>query len=660
MRAHLGAPLAALALLSGGSVGCDFTGGASWSDQLHADGPCWSVNIADGLDPDSTHELQLMVDCFDKGGILQPLRPVTDALDAPGPDGEPVGLGLIGWVNSLLAGGLDLAIAVQEVADKLAELDTAIELGTRVLIEFVYAAPYRDVGTVVAMDDPEALDNGLVVPALPILGEVALQAATDNGALVGAAHDALAHPAVPDLACTVLAVGRSADPDVQASLDGLPMAIGHARVATLSPDNDRWGYASGDSIRDLTSRLLANDAERWHQITPPLATLLRRDGLGPRVERAFVDIVEAGHLEQLPRQMRYLATVDALGEPVGPGAGADGTALTSLLRLLSRANEPAECSVDLGITDLEINLGNVAVALLEFIARQDPELVTGALDLLSGLLGFSLTDDILDLIASTGACPVLDHRFVDDLQALDRLTDRESEDLLYAAIHILAALEGGDGVDSAVPDIVDTIDALYEAGLVEPTGELLIDLGDSELVDTLIGAIPWMVDPSRLAASQCPTGTQPLTFQAGWNLLDDVVAPRSDSAALARLGPTVAALADDRRVWDLIDNATPLLLATDAQVHQVPRTLVDSLSDDPDFGAIDTTLDVLADRDAWLPFVALAATPEVLDGIATTDAPESGPLPYLSRLVVDGTLDDLMRTLAMAAELLNGDTIEPE
>ncbi len=657
MRASTEATAAALALLCGGSVGCDFSDSDSWSSQLKAAGPCWSVDISDGLDADSTDELQQMVDCFDKGGILQPLRPVTDALDAPGPSGEVVGLGLIRWANDLLAGGLNLAIAVQDIADALAQLDTAIELSTRVAIELVYGRPYRTIGTEVALNDPSAMEQGLVVPALPVLGDLALQAATDDGALVLAAHDAIAHPAVPDLACTVLAVGRSSDPAVQQSLDGLPRAIGAARVATLSPENDRWGYASGDSLRDLSSRLLANDAERWHTVMPLVAELLRTDGLAPRVETALVAVVDGGHLDQLPRQLRYLATVDRSGNPVGPGEGADTTAWTSLLRLLSNANEPASCTVDLGFTDLDIDLGNVAVALLEYLARQDPEFIAGALDLVSGVLGLSLTDDILNLIAGSGACPVLDHRFVDDLQSINRLTDRESEDLLYAAIFVLAALEGGEAHDSSVPLLVDTIDALYVAGLVEPTGELLIDLGDSEVVDTFIGAIPWMVDPTTLAASQCPIGTTPLTFEAGWNLLDDVAAPRTSDAALSRLGPTMANLADDDRVWALLDLSTPLLQSTDALVHQVPRTLIDAIAEDPELGARDAVLRTLEDPTAWEPFVALAATPAVREGLATTDAPSGGPLPYLSRLVIDGTLDDLMRTLAMAADLLTGEPV---
>ena len=61
-----------------------------------------------------------------------------------------------------------------------------------------------------------------------------------------------------------------------------------------------------------------------------------------------------------------------------------------------------------------------------------------------------------------------------------------------------------------------------------------------------------------------------------------------------------------------------------------------------------------------MPFVALAATDEVREGLATTDAPESGPLPYVSRLVIDGTLDDVMRTLGMAAELLTGEQTSAE
>ena len=660
MRASVGATTCALTLMSGGIVGCGFHGEDPWSDQLHPSGVCWEVNLADGFASDSTQELQAFIDCLDMGGILQPFRPLTDALDAPGPTGAPVGLGLIGWANDLLLGGVDFGAAIRQGADLLNEVNTAIELSTRVFIELVYGVPYRDVGVTVALDAPGALDAGVVVPSLPIVGELATTAATDGGLLMRSVHDVLAHPAVPDLACTAVAVARSSDPEVQDTLDGLPVALGRARVASLTPENDRWGYATGDSLRDLTARLLSNDAEAWHALTVPLAGLLRTEGLEPRVREAFEEVTDRGQLSQLPLQLRYLATVDTAGAPVPPGGGADRTALTSLLRLLARSNQPAVCQVDIGFTDLEINLGNVAVALLEYIARQDPERVAGALDLFAGVLGFALTDDILDLIAGTEACPVLDHRFVDDLQALDRLTDRESEDLLFAAIRILAALEGGERVDSSVPELVDTIEAAYDTGLVEPMAEVLIDLADSELTASAVRSIPWMLDPSSLDSSSCPSSTQTLTFSSGWNLLDDLVAPRTEAAALARLGPTVASLTADPRVWTLLDNATPLLLSTDAEVHRVPQSLVDGLSDPPNFGAIDTALSLLADESAWMPFMALAATPQVRAGLATTDAPQGGPLPYLSSLVIDGTLDDVMRTLALASELINGSPAPPE
>ncbi|HCH66144.1 MAG: hypothetical protein CL927_06390, partial [Deltaproteobacteria bacterium] len=158
-------------------------------------------------------------------------------------------------------------------------------------------------------------------------------------------------------------------------------------------------------------------------------------------------------------------------------------------------------------------------------------------------------------------------------------------------------------------------------------------------------------------ASQCPIGTTPITFQSGWNLLDDVVSPRSESAGLARLGPTVASLARDERSWALLDNSTPLLLATDAIVHQVPQTLVDSIAATPGLENYESFLGMLDTPEAWMPYVALVATPEVRAGLETTEAPEGGPLPYLSRLVIDGTLDDLMRTLSLAAELLSGEPV---
>ena len=116
MRSHIPTAATALALVCGGGVACEFRAESAWTSQLSPAGPCWDVNLSDGLAEDSTTELQAMVDCLDKGGLLQPVRPVTDALDAHAPDGEVVGLKLIRQLNNQLREGLDLAIAVQEIA----------------------------------------------------------------------------------------------------------------------------------------------------------------------------------------------------------------------------------------------------------------------------------------------------------------------------------------------------------------------------------------------------------------------------------------------------------------------------------------------------------------------------------------------------------------
>ena len=47
---------------------------ADWSDQVSPAGPCWEVNILDGLDESSTEELHGLFDCLNQGGNLDPFR----------------------------------------------------------------------------------------------------------------------------------------------------------------------------------------------------------------------------------------------------------------------------------------------------------------------------------------------------------------------------------------------------------------------------------------------------------------------------------------------------------------------------------------------------------------------------------------------------------
>lgn len=628
------------------STACALSDTPTWPDQLEAGGPCWNVDLADGLTPGTTAELQHLAACLDKGGLIAPVRPVIDALDAAGPDGVPVGVGLVSWLNSRLAEGLDVSAALTGLADRTSDHADTTSAAARVLVELLYGESYRRIDPA-QLADPTRLDSGLVVPALPLIEALAYDATTDGGLRATALADLIAHPSVDDILCTTLAIGSSQDAQLQAIVRDFPAHLGQAIDASRSPDNDRMVPASPDSIRQVVSVLQADDHEAWQALQDELGPLLRADGLGRRMDTAVAQLVDEGRLDQLAPQLRYLATVDRAARPVPPGAGATDTALTSLLRLLSRANEPATCTVDLGLTELDIDLGNLAVAILEQVARLDPDTVTSGADILSTVLGFGLTDSLLRTIADSGACPAFDAELVDDLAALDRLSDREAEDLLHGTVAILGALQG-DGDNSQIPALVDTLDAAHTHGLTEPLGELIIDLGPTPLVRSLVGALGSLADPAALSDHTCPQGGTPLRFVDAWDLADDLLAPRTEAAALARLGPTLSDVAAHDATWAVLEEAAPLLTASDAELNALPDWILDGLA----AGSLPDLAPTLRDPAQWRPLTAVAATPAVHDALRSTDAPRGGPLPFGAALVMDGTLDSLLRTVALAVDAL--------
>ena len=72
-------------------VGCGAASAPeSWTEQVSPSGPCWEVNLTDGLDESSTDELHGLFDCLNQGGNLAPFSGVVDAMDATSRSGIPL------------------------------------------------------------------------------------------------------------------------------------------------------------------------------------------------------------------------------------------------------------------------------------------------------------------------------------------------------------------------------------------------------------------------------------------------------------------------------------------------------------------------------------------------------------------------------------------
>ena len=448
-------------------------------------------------------------------------------------------------------------------------------------------------------------------------------------------------------------IGVSDDPTLADLRDRLPDDLADARARALDTSNDRWSGASGDSMRDLADALFtfeADDRLTLDYVAEAAGPLLEDARLRDALEVDLADEADAGRLDTLPAQVRYLATVDARGGTLSEG---EDSALTSLIRLLHDANTPVDCSIDLVFFDIDFSFGNLSVSLLELLAEQDPDTVDSGVGLLGDLLGVSLTDDILDTIADSGVCPVIDAQMVEDLHSVDRLADPQTDELLYVLLDVLATTHDL----GLVEPLVDTVAALQDRGLMPPLEEVVLDLGDGALAADLMELVPVLLDPwGYHDAAWFDAAVSPIDFDMAWDTTALVLAVDDNgSTALAGVaGPIRAALAQDD-TWTVVDRLTTLMTEPDAMIGSALPWVGEWCESDPALGARDTLVDLLGNADTVRPLLVLLEAPAPRQALVQTEILEPGPIPFTAQLVYGGTLDRLLETLRLLSTLLPED-----
>ncbi|MCK6507619.1 hypothetical protein L6R53_30345 [Myxococcota bacterium] len=648
-------PPHALALLC--LSGCAFVeSDGRWSDQLQADGPCWRVDLADGLDESSTSELRDLFACVNRQGAVEPLAPMVDALEEPSRAGVSLGVELAGLVNDLPAAEVDLGGLLDLALELLEDEARPIEPLSELVVELVYGRPYAQV---TALPDPgsaQDLDQGVLRPALPVVGVLAGVALDQPEPLLPLLADTLVDPALADATCTLVGLATTTDVPAGALGADLLPALGDALERATDDGNDLWDGASGDSLRDLVQALLVTPGEDGQSaaraLRPLLLPMLQDELLVANLRQTLAEARDAGRVETLPAQLRYLATVDVQGRDLVYG---QDSALLALLRLLDGANTEVSCSLDLVITELTIDLGNLSVALLGILAEQDPEQAADGVGLISEVLGWGFTEDTLDFVADSGLCPVIDDQLVSDLGAIDRLSDPEVDDLLVVLLSALTDLR--DGEEDHLVGVVDLASALYGRGLVPPAEEALRDLGGSSLAADLSLVVGLVLAPEVLAVEGCPTGSAPLTFEGLVGLLRAALADRLGGAPVEVFEPVLQAALAREETWTALHNMGALLRSADARALQGLSLLAELVRLDPDLSLRQALVPLLEEPDLVYPALRLVEAPSLLEAAAApSDAARQGPLPWLARLVTGGTLDSVLRTVDLALDLLGGAT----
>jgi len=657
--------------------GCETEPIDAWLDQGGPAGPCFEVDLGDGLSEDSTDELGTLYDCLNQGGNLDPLGGVIDALDAETRAGAPVGVEIAILLNDLIASGVGLAGELLDLAREIEpeDIDQATGAAADVAalsVELIYGQPWPVIaGGGVELNAAASLEAGLLVPLLPVAGEVASALLDADPSPLAGLPDALAERRAISLLHTAAALVEV--PESAARMEALPARLGDAIDRSRDAGNDVWSGASGDSLRDTVDALLLNSSADGRSalahLADPAHVLLEDPVSLARTRQSLERLSDAGALESLPEQVMHLVEVDASGADALPGG--EGT-LVALLRLLDRADADLTCSFEIDLWEavdwdnLELTLLTVpdlAAEILRVIARMDPDVAVGGVDLLGQLLtlevlGFDLTALVLDEIVAGGYCDLLDAQMVADLHAIDRFNDDAAPDLLRYLLEFLSAFYDADGSHDRTGELVDLLGEVHRQGLTPPLEELLRDLGYSELAAELVWLVPVLLDPDDAlgAYDGLPEGVGFFDFEDAWNAALGAITPGDDGqTAPERWGALLQVTLRDDSVWESLSTLSALLQASDARLGGAGPAISAMADTDPSLEATREALEALLEPETLDPLLRIGETERLRDAIGHTELTAEGPLPFWARLVTGGTLDDLLRTVGTLLGLLELD-----
>lgn len=630
-------------------IGCGGLPGDAprWTDQLQPDSPCYRVDLLDGLDESSTDEVQALFDCLDQGQ-LSSLRHTAQQLEEPTRSGDPAGVDLARAVNALPEVGADPWALAGVLLDALQAEDRPVDELLDLYLELSYGVPANQVrGPDFVLTSSHHLDGGVLVPLSPGLGQGAT-ALLDDSSFVEFAGEVLAERQTKCWVRTLSSWARSTRPEVAQPVAGLVPGLGQLFLDVRSPGNDRWSGASGDSLRDLIEVMSLQSSPVIEHISPEAEAILQDPVARRSLELDLVDWQDQGVLQDVPSRMVWLASVDIEGGSLQSG---ELSAFVRLVRLLHGTNRRMQCSLDLWVTTIDVDLGNLAVSLLGYMADQDPDTVQTGVGILGEVIGWGLSEWVLEGIADSGTCPVLTNEVVSDLPALDLLYLDENYPLLVVAVGALSDLKYAQ--EDHIPDLVDMVADLHEHDATQPVEELLRDAGECELVYDAIDLLPVLADPQDYgitAGDEAAADFQDLVDVLAW-----VFTQEPEGTGFERARPLVAALADEPSTWEALGTWAGLALDPSSQTSQLLPLIPRLLDLDPELTTLDSLGAVLAAPSVARPALQLAETQPLRDALLASQPQASDPevpLAFGARLIVGGTLEELLTIVDLVVDTL--------
>lgn len=628
-------------------VACSVPDKPSWRDQLQADSPCYDVNLLDGLDESSTAELRDLYDCVNASRNFDSLQASIDGLERPSRDGVPAGVEVARTVNAMSAVDIDPFALAGVALDLLRADDRPIEEFLDVGLELIYGIPsFRVRAGQIDLTAPSALERGVLSPAAPVLGVAATAMLDDDLEMAKFTGELLGDPETKRWIRTFGSYVASSDARVRDPVKELPGELGQLVVATRDGANDHYPGTSGDSLRDLAD-VFAGDDPLLDDVSDEADAMLGDIVVRTQLETRLVGWHRDGRLDTLAEQVAWMASVDVDGASLDRG---EVSGLHALIRLLHDTNRPMRCSLDLWVTDLEIDLGNLAVTILKLLADQNPDTVQTGVGILGTIIDWGLSEAVMNEIADSGVCPTLTRQVVHDLRSIDLIYDDRVYDLLVVFIDALNLLENGQ--TDHIPDLADLSGELYAGGGLEPVEELIRDVAAEPAIDHVIDLVPVLADPDAYG------------IEAG----EDDAVDLHDALSIAtwlfepgdggetgweRVQPLVTPVLAEDATWTVVGNAATLAATDDTQTCRALELIPPLLAADPELATLDALGPLLGDETLAMPLLRAIETEGVPQGLLAS-APQGSdpevPLAFVARLVTDGTLDE---ALAMVDLLVN-------
>ena len=635
-------------------AGCSFLDQQSnWSEQLDPSGPCWEVNLVNGLDESDTSELHNLFECLNQSGNFDAFIILDETLETPDRNGNPLGMALIKASNQLPTSGYDVFGITGKLIEIIQTYQSNTDLFLESTVEMIYGTPYHHIDEDFDLDSESALEQGPAVAFIMLASETASVVLDEGQAVPDRIVEIIDSDVGQDGICQLAGLVHTDDAELAGVAERLVPAIADAWIRSNNTANNLWQGDSGNSIRDLLDEArFGQDGSFIHTVQTPLTSILQDSRVQTNTKQVLLDAARNDYLEHLPTQVLYLANVDPHGIPLTSSSSSGISALQAGARLIANSNMELECEV-LGF---EFEFDNMATSILRELAERDADDVTEGLELISSLLGSRLTQAVAEEIADSGVCPAINRQMLSDLKVINRLQDPAVGDLVIVVHGMLDAVYD-QGNYNRLPEVVDILSALHEEGLTPAIDELLRDIGPSPFSQDVSTWIATLNDPNALQVDACPEGAEPYDFDQLWETAADVLTEDASSP----LKPIGIHLLQSDRLWTFIDRSSALAVQDDASVHALPDVLVEIVADQNVRDVQTTLLPPINDPNLWEPAMLVVESTAVRDALISPTTTVEGPLPFVARLIRSDTVTVMLQTIELILDSLGSgdDTASP-